>query len=214
MLQHPSRNVRHFGSIRGVCATAMSPNMRAIGNRGKKSLVARRGTSSTKTTEETRAPSSATAAPVVDFDALPIGEKLLFVAVETFTQGVASGVMGGLAGLVYGAFSRRTLEGARSEGRKFLMTWGLFGGVYSLGLGLSRTVRQRQDKYNAVIAACASGAVFGREQGVQGMLAGCAQFAGFTYLIETFIVGSQSPRSERDNEIGSPKIEIPVGKRR
>ncbi|KAK4529471.1 hypothetical protein CCYA_CCYA01G0328 [Cyanidiococcus yangmingshanensis] len=177
----------------------------------KGSLVARRV--KTKTTEQGLVDKTASAT-TVDFDALPIGEKLLFVAVETFTQGIASGVMGGLAGLVYGAISRRTFEGARAEGRKFLVTWGLFGGVYSLGLGMARTVRQRQDKYNAVIAACASGAVFGREQGIQGMLSGCAQFAGFTYLIETFLIGAQSPQSQQDLGMGSRKIEIPVEERR
>jgi import inner membrane translocase subunit TIM22 len=188
-------------------------DQRALGlprTRGKSTLIARR--SKTKAPEQESVTETASAA-TVDFDALPIGEKLLFVAVETFTQGIASGVMGGLAGLVYGAFSRRTFEGARAEGRKFLVTWGLFGGVYSLGLGVARTVRQRQDKYNAVIAACASGAVFGREQGVQGMLAGCAQFAGFTYLIETFLIGGQSSQSEQGLGIGSGKIEIPVKER-
>ena len=144
-----------------------------------------------------------------EFDLLPLNDKVFIVGLESVMQGVASGVLGGLAGLVYGGVAKRSLEAARVEGRKFFFTWGLFGAVYNLGMGLARSVRGRQDKYNSVIAACMSGAVFGREQGPPGMLAGCVQFAGFTYLLETFLVQPQQRKLE-DATGQSRKIEIPV----
>ncbi|KAK4534334.1 hypothetical protein CDCA_CDCA01G0359 [Cyanidium caldarium] len=144
-----------------------------------------------------------------EFDLLPLNDKVFIVGLESVMQGVASGVLGGIAGLVYGGVAKRSLEAARVEGRKFFVTWGLFGAIYNLGMGLARSVRGQQDKYNSVIAACMSGAVFGREQGPSGMLAGCVQFAGFTYLLETFLVQPQQRKLE-DAPGQSRTIEIPV----
>lgn len=149
----------------------------------------------------------------VDFDALKLSDKVVVVALESMVQGLTSGLLGGFAGLVYGGVSQRTFAAARAEGRKFLTTWGLFGMGYNLGLGLARSIRGKQDKYNAVFAACTSGALFSREQGPKGMLTGCVQFAGFTYLIETFLIDPQQGRQqEQGMETGT--IEIPVSGKR
>lgn len=200
----------------GARAAAVTPTSFSLPSLGplRRLVVAAKGkkssSSSSKGDGGGKSPATSPAASPgsrveVEFDMMPLNEKFLLVAIESATQGFTSGVLGGFAGLVYGGVTQRSLLAARTEGAKFFKTWGMFGAVYNLGMGVSRTVRGKQDKYNSVIAACASGAVFGREQGARGMLGGCAQFAGFTYLLETFLV---SPQQQREQQRRT--LEIPV----
>lgn len=55
----------------------------------------------------------------------------------------------------------------------------------------------KDDKYNNVLGACGSGALFSASSGPQAAIRGCASFALFSYVIESFLV---QPDSRSDEE--------------
>ncbi|KAJ8903949.1 hypothetical protein NDN08_000480 [Rhodosorus marinus] len=117
-------------------------------------------------------------------------EKVITVAIITATSFLNGAVIGGIFGFVSGAWSERTLQAAWANAKQNGGTWGSLGAAYSGLQTLARVAREKSDKYNSVIGACGSGALFSAPQGPQAAIRGCASFAMFSYLFET-VVGHQ-----------------------
>uniref|UniRef100_A0A7S3A1B0 Mitochondrial import inner membrane translocase subunit TIM22 n=1 Tax=Rhodosorus marinus TaxID=101924 RepID=A0A7S3A1B0_9RHOD len=117
-------------------------------------------------------------------------EKVITVAIITATSFLNGAVIGGIFGFVSGAWSERTLQAAWANAKQNGGTWGSLGAAYSGLQTLARVAREKSDKYNSVIGACGSGALFSAPQGAQAAIRGCASFAMFSYLFET-VVGHQ-----------------------
>lgn len=117
----------------------------------------------------------------------PVVGKVLDVVIATTASFVNGALLGALVGMVSGAWQTKTWAGASAEARASARSWGGISGVYSGLQAAARAIRGVEDKYNPVIGACGSGAVFSLASGPRAALQGCASFALFSYLIEMWM---------------------------
>lgn len=137
----------------------------------------------------------------VPLELLRPAERAAQVALMTGANLVNGALLGGVFGLLAGGWSKRTFAGAFAEMRTNARTWGFISGTYA-GLQMSaRAIRGVDDRFNAVIGACGSGAAFSSKNGPRAALQGCVSFAAFSFLIDVMTtpkeaeVGKEDPMS-------------------
>jgi hypothetical protein len=141
-----------------------------------------------------RTPVLAAAAPPPPA-ALPGAKKLQdLTAVERAIDVAVSATSSLLNGAVSGAWTTRSAAGALAEAKSNGQSWGGISGIYAGLQTLARVVRNTDDRWNNVLGACGSGAVFSIKQGPRAAAQGCVSFAGLSYLIDVFA----SPKDAED----------------
>lgn len=113
-------------------------------------------------------------------------ERLVDVALATTSNLLNGAIFGALFGLVSGAWTHRSFAGAFSEAKMNGRSWGGISGIYAGLQTLARVVRNTDDRFNNVIGACGSGAVFTAKSGPRAAAQGCVSFAALSYLIDVF----------------------------
>lgn len=129
-------------------------------------------------------------------------ERAAEVIVATTSNLLNGALFGAFFGLVSGLWSTRSFRGALSEARSNGKSWGAISGVYAGLQTLARVVRNRDDRYNAVIGACGSGAAFTMKAGPRAAVQGCVSFAMLSYFIDVLAgSGKRSDKEMSDEEI-------------
>eukprot|EP00123_Amoebidium_parasiticum_P020270 comp4648_c0_seq1/m.836 comp4648_c0_seq1/g.836 ORF comp4648_c0_seq1/g.836 comp4648_c0_seq1/m.836 type:complete len:166 (-) comp4648_c0_seq1:323-820(-) len=116
---------------------------------------------------------------------------------KSIISGVMGFALGGVFGLIGGSFdpventnlrARDVLRdmGKRSYsmGKNFAIVGGIFAGTECA----VETYRGKTDTMNGLISGCVTGAAFGFRAGGKAALGGCAGFAAFTAVIDTFVM--------------------------
>lgn len=98
-------------------------------------------------------------------------------------------IFGALFGFVSGVWSTRSLRGALVEARNNGRSWGAISGVYAGLQTAAKVVRNREDRFNAVVGACGSGAAFTAKAGPRAAMQGCVSFAALSYVIDMLTSG-------------------------
>lgn len=107
--------------------------------------------------------------------------------------------MGAFVGLVRGGWVHRSFGGAFAEARMDALSWGGLTGIYVALQTTAQVVRNKEDRYNAMIAACGSGALYSMKSGPQAMVQGCVKFAAFTYFIDAFLTPKEFKLPREDS---------------
>lgn len=127
-------------------------------------------------------------------------ERTVEVVIATTSNLLNGAIFGALFGFISGAWSTRSFSGALREARNNGKSWALISGVYAGLQTFSKVVRNREDRYNAVIGACGSGAAFTAKGGPKAALQGCVSFAALSYLIDMLAGGGLQPQKELTDE--------------
>lgn len=153
-----------------------------------------------------RSPTAINAAPKTNTPAPPLAtpslssltpaDRLMQVALATTSNLFNGAIFGALFGFVSGAWSSRSLRGAGAEARSNARSWAVISAVYAGLQTAAKVVRGKEDRYNAIIGACGSGAVFSAKAGPRAAAQGCVSFAALSYLIDTFASPSAPPTSD------------------
>eukprot|EP00177_Eucheuma_denticulatum_P008384 GFKZ01015252.1.p1 GENE.GFKZ01015252.1~~GFKZ01015252.1.p1 ORF type:complete len:191 (-),score=23.67 GFKZ01015252.1:962-1513(-) len=139
--------------------------------------------------------------PPVPLQSLGPTERVVEVALATTSNLLNGAIFGALFGFVSGMWSTKSLSGAFSEARNNGRSWGAISGVYAGLQTFAKVVRNREDRYNAVIGACGSGAAFTAKGGARAAVQGCVSFAALSYLIEMLAGGAVKDVGLSDEEI-------------
>lgn len=78
-------------------------------------------------------------------------------------------------------------------------SWGGISAIYAGLQTASKVVRDKDDRFNSVVGACGSGAVFSMKNGPRGAAQGCVSFAALSYLIDVLA----SPKDARNSPDGA-----------
>lgn len=120
-------------------------------------------------------------------------ERVVDVAVAATSNLLNGGIFGAFFGLISGGWTTRSLAGAFSEARVNGKSWGGISCIYAGLQTASRVVRNKDDRFNNVVGACGSGAVFSAKSGPRAAAQGCISFAALSYLIDVFTTPKDSP---------------------
>lgn len=123
-------------------------------------------------------------------------ERALQVFVAASSNLFNGFIFGGLFGLVSGAWSTRSFRGAFAEARSNGKSWGTISAVYAGLQTASKVIRGRDDRYNAIVGACGSGAAFSIKGGPAAAAQGCVSFAALSYLIDMLTASKIDDQSD------------------
>ena len=125
-------------------------------------------------------------------------------------QAIISGVVGGGAGLVFGAILapfqsniaqmesenlpmreqfRRGMKEMGSQSRSWGRNFMVIGGVFSCSECFVEKTRGRHDRWNPIYGGCITGAALAANAGPQAMALGCGGFAAFSAAIDAMGFG-------------------------
>jgi Tim17/Tim22/Tim23/Pmp24 family len=120
-------------------------------------------------------------------------ERVVDVAVAATSNLLNGGIFGALFGLVTGAWTHRSFAGAFGEAKMNGKSWGGISCIYAGLQTASRVIRNKDDRFNNVVGACGSGAVFTAKNGPRAAAQGCVSFAALSYLIDVFATPKDAP---------------------
>jgi hypothetical protein len=126
---------------------------------------------------------------------LTAAERAVDVAVAAVSNLLNGGIFGAFFGLISGAWTHRSLAGALGEAKVNGKSWGGISGIYAGLQTASRVIRNKDDRFNNVVGACGSGAVFSAKQGPRAAAQGCVSFAALSYMIDVFTAPKDPPEA-------------------
>lgn len=93
-----------------------------------------------------------------------------------------------------GVWSTRSIRAALVEARTNGKSWAGISALYAGLQTAAKVIRRKDDRYNAMIGACGSGAAFTASKGPAAAAQGCVSFAALGYLIDAL----STPKQEDD----------------
>lgn len=145
------------------------------------------------------------APPTIPLTALTPVERVVHVFAATTTNFVNGFLFGGIFGFVSGAWSKRSIKGAFAEAGGNGKSWAGISAVYAGLQTASKVIRRKDDRYNAIVGACGSGAVFSAKNGPSAAAQGCVTFAALSYFLDSLSSSSTPPANQTDEEILNKK---------
>jgi hypothetical protein len=137
---------------------------------------------------------------------LTVAERFVDVAISATSNLLNGAVFGAFFGLISGAWTHRSLAGAWGEAKMNGRSWGSISGIYAGLQTAARVIRNKDDRFNNVIGACGSGAVFTAKGGPRAAVQGCVSFAGLSYLIDVFTAPKDAPEATGDQVLSDEAI--------
>lgn len=137
----------------------------------------------------------------VSLTALTPAERCVHVFAATTTNLLNGFIFGGLFGLVSGAWSKRNVRAALAEANSNGKSWATISAVYAGLQTAAKVIRQKDDKYNAIVGACGSGAAFSLKNGPASAAQGCVTFAALSYFLDSLTASKTPPEMQSDEEI-------------
>lgn len=132
-------------------------------------------------------------------------DRVLHVAAATTSNLLNGAIFGALFGFVSGLWSSRAFRPALVEARANGRSWATISAVYAGLQTASKMLRARDDRFNALVGACGSGAAFTVRSGPAAAAQGCVSFAGLSYLIDVLTSPKPDPAEQTDEQILSKK---------
>ncbi len=133
-------------------------------------------------------------------------ERVVDVIVAATSNLLNGAIFGGVFGMISGAWSQRSLSGALAEAKLNGRSWGSISGIYAGLQTASRVVRNKDDRFNNVVGACGSGAVFTAKNGPRAAAQGCVSFAALSYLIDVFTTPKDAPDGSSDADLSDEAV--------
>lgn len=121
-------------------------------------------------------------------------ERVIDVVVATTSNLLNGCIFGGFFGFVSGVWSTRSVRAAFIEARTTGKSWAGISALYAGLQTAAKVIRRKDDRYNAMIGACGSGAAFTANKGPAAAAQGCVSFAALGYLIDTL----STPKTDDD----------------
>jgi hypothetical protein len=137
---------------------------------------------------------------------LTVVERFVDVAMAATSNLLNGAVFGAFFGLISGAWTHRSLAGAWGEAKMNGRSWGSISGIYAGLQSAARVIRNKDDRFNNVIGACGSGAVFTAKGGPRAAAQGCVSFAGLSYLIDVFTTPKDAPEADNDQVLSDEAV--------
>lgn len=134
--------------------------------------------------------------PPIPLTALTPAERVIHVFVATTSNLINGFIFGGLFGFISGAWTKRSLRGAFAEARGNGKSWAAISAVYAGLQTASKVIRRKDDRYNAIVGACGSGAVFSAKNGSVAAAQGCVTFAALSYFLDSLTSTRQEDMSD------------------
>lgn len=123
-------------------------------------------------------------------------ERVVHVFVATTSNLINGAIIGAVFGFISGVWSTRSLKGAFGEARGMAKSWAGISAIYAGLQTTAKVIRGRDDRYNALIGACGSGAAFQAHGGPSAAAQGCVSFAALSYLIDSLTAPKQDDQSD------------------
>lgn len=123
-------------------------------------------------------------------------ERVVHVFVATTSNLINGFFIGSIFGFFSGAWGTRSFGGAFREAKTMGKSWAGISAIYAGLQTAAKVIRGKDDRYNALVGACGSGAAFQAHAGPASAAQGCVSFAALSYLIDSLTAPKQDDQSD------------------
>lgn len=129
-------------------------------------------------------------------------ERVAHVVATTTSNLINGCVIGAIFGFVSGVWSTRSFSGAFREAGTMAKSWASISAIYAGIQTTAKVLRGKDDRYNAIVGACGSGAFFQARAGPTSAAQGCVSFAALSYLIDSL---TASKKTDQSDDLSKPR---------